>query len=892
MPRETNKAETARPGPPAREPASGEPGLEPAKIAVMKRAAFLLPCLWLVAATAAAQVPAPETFFGFRMGADRELATWDQIQRYFEVVAARSDRVIVSSLGPTTDGRTLIAGIVSSPDNLAHLADIKAANRRLADPRTLAPEDAARLAATQRAIVAIGAGIHATEVGATQASSELLYRLATATDARTLAILREVVIVLIPSLNPDGHALVVDWYTAQKGQPWEGGPMPWLYHKYAGHDLNRDAFMQNMAENRTLATAFYREWHPHVFLTQHQMGVRGPRFFAPPNYDPIDRNYDPLIWRTAGLLGHAIALRLEQDGHSGVVQNAIYDYYWPGYEDSAPLGHNTVCLLTEAASVRVATPVNIDPAELRGSTRGLPEYRPQVNFPNPWPGGAWRLRDIVEYQLSASWGLLDAVARYREEIVGNFHAMARHAIEAGRRGHPFAFVIPADQHDPLATRKLIDLLAQGAVEIQRANGPFAAGGRTYAAGTQIVFMAQPFRAYAKTLLERQDYPGRRVPGDSADRPYDVAGWTLPYQMGVAVDTVDAPFEWPPVTHVNAGAIPPGRLDGDARARDWLITAPGTAGTLALNRLLAMGLDVSWLTSATEAMGTNYPAGSLVVRGHDRATIAAVVTTLGLRAAAIRTLPAHSAPVHRARVALYRPWFDNTDEGWTRWILEQYEFPYSTITDQDIRAGDLRSRFDVVILPDIAPDRLLEGQPVGTVPPQYTGGLGDTGARNLRLFVEAGGTLVSLDGSTPFAVDLFHLPLKNVAHDGSDVFGPGSILRIELDTSNPLAYGMGNTAGAFFSSSSAWDPLPLGDGHGGPTTPATLTPFARYADRNVLMSGWLEGEQTIAGRAAAVEARVNEGRIVLLGFRAQHRAQSLGTFRLLFNALYVSEGGRD
>ena len=243
-------------------------------------------------------------------------------------------------------------------------------NQRLADPRTLPQEDARTLAATHKVVVAIGASIHASEIGGTQAANELLHSLATTDDPGLLGVLQNVVVILIPSLNPDGHRLVVDWYQKQKGTPFEGGPMPWLYHKYAGHDLNRDAFMMNMAENRNLARFFYTQWHPQVFLTMHQMGANGPRFFVPPNVDPIDPNYDPLLWRTAGLLGSAMALELQRDGKSGVVSNAMYDYYWPGYEDSAPLGHNVVCLLTEVAAVKVATPVTVAPADLARRRQG------------------------------------------------------------------------------------------------------------------------------------------------------------------------------------------------------------------------------------------------------------------------------------------------------------------------------------------------------------------------------------------------------------------------------------------------------------------------------------------------------------------------------------------
>ena len=491
-------------------------------------------CLPAAAQSVASEVASPETHFGFRMGADRQLAAADAIERYFELVAAASDRVEAVNIGPTTEGHRTIAAIVSAPENIKNLdadqeSPISASPIRERFLRRM-PE---RSAPITKSVVAIGAGIHASEVGGTQAASELLHSLATSTDPGILTVLQNVVIVLIPSLNPDGHRLVVDWYLKQRGTPYEGGPMPWLYHKYAGHDLNRDAFMLNMAENRNLARFFYTQWHPQVFLTMHQMGSNGPRFFVPPNVDPIDANYDPLIWRTAALLGSAMALELQRDGRTGVVSNAMYDYYWPGYEDSAPLGHNVVCLLTEVATVRVASPMTIGAADLRGGQKGLSEYRPQINFPDPWPGGDWTLRHIVEYDLTAVRGLLNAVSAYREQIVQNFYDMGRRAVEAGRRGGPFAFLILPEQHDLLATAKLEELLIQGGVEVHRALEPFRADGEPYPAGTDIILMAQPFRAYVKTLLERQRYPGRRAgPGGAFERPYDVAGWTLPAQMGV------------------------------------------------------------------------------------------------------------------------------------------------------------------------------------------------------------------------------------------------------------------------------------------------------------------------------------------------------------------------
>jgi hypothetical protein len=826
-------------------------------------------------------IRSPEAFFGFRMGADGQLAAWDDIQRYFGEIAQASNRVHLIDIGPTTAGRRMIGAIVSAPENIARLEDIRAVNRRLSDPRTIAgEEEARRLAADHRVVVAIGCSIHAQEVGATQMANELLHELATGTDARTLSILRDVIVILFPSLNPDGHVLVVDWLNRHRNTPYEASPMPWMSHSYAGHDLNRDAFMLNMVENRNLARFFHREWHPQVFLSLHQMGQRGPRFFVPPTYDPVNENYDPLIWRQAGLLGHAMALELERENRSGVVSNALFDYYSPGYEDSAPLGRNTICLLAEAASARGALPITVRANELVGSPRGLPEYRPQVNFPNPWPGGVWRLRDIVEYELIAARGLLDAASRYRDGLAFNFYLMGRRAIEAGRMGEPSAFLIPPGQHDRLASARLANLLIDAGVEVHASLEPFEADGQQYQEGTLVILLAQPFRAYVKTLLEPQRYPVRRAGRDGhAEPPYDAAGWTLPWQMGVSVVTVRAPFHTPAMARQVEVAVEPAHVQGEARPGHYLVDASGNAGTIAANRLLAAGLEPAWITKPEEAGGYLYPAGSLAVRHtrQSRRVIAQLAVSLGARATGVKGhVPAAHLPIRAARIGLYRPWMDNSDEGWTRWLLERHEFDAGTVTDEIVRRGQLRAGYDVIVLPDAAPNRLVAGHRDGTVPPEYSGGLGQSGLASLKAFVEEGGTLVTLNGSGALAIDLLDLPLADATREAEGFFCPGSILRLQMDASHPLAFGMVEETAAFFSDSSAYritSPQP------------GLRVPARYGDQPLLLSGWLERGETIAAHPAVVEAQVGRGRAVLIGFRAQHRGQTHATFRLLFNAIH-------
>jgi hypothetical protein len=860
----------------------------------LRAAALAFAALLSLPPAASAQVTSPDTHFGFRMGADRQLASADAIERYFELVASQSDRVRVLDIGTTTEGHRTIAALVSAAENIRNLDRIRAVNERLADPRLLPPEEAASLAASQKVVVAIGASIHASEVGASQAANELLYWLATATDPSTLDILANVVVVVIPSLNPDGHRLVVDWYEKTRGTRFEGGPMPWLYHEYAGHDINRDGFMMNLAESRNLARFLYTEWHPQVFLTMHQMEENGPRFFAPPNTDPIDLNYDPLIWRSAALLGNAMAFELQQEGRRGVVSNAKYDYYWPGFEDSVPLGHNTVCLLTEVASVDIATPVTVTESELRAGFKGLSDYRPQINFPDPWPGGRWTLRDIVEYDLTAVRGLLFAASAYREALVQNFYDMGRRAVERGEQGDPFAFILPSDQFDPSAKAKLEELLMQGAVEIHRALEPFRADGEPYPDGTDIIFLAQPYRAYVKTLLERQHYPVRRDgPDGSRERPYDVAGWTLPAQMGVKVITIERTFEPPPTSRITSTALVPQTLWGERKPSYWLVNATGNLGALAVNRLLASGIEPSWTTAPMESSGFQYAAGSLVVPYSKAAepVMASLAGTLGLRAEGIKgRMPREAQPIGRARVGLYKPWTHNIDEGWTRWVLEQYEFPFTNVTDQDIRRGSLRAQYDAIVIPGAPFERLVEGMPEGLAPPEYVGGLGDSGVEALKAFVQAGGTLICLSEATGLGIHAFNLPVRDVASGDDRVFVPGSILALDIDGTQPLGFGMEPRTAAFFAFSSAFESTAVekGDaGQGGAEAPAKVETIARYGSGDLLISGWLEGESILSGRAAIVRAAVGTGHVVLLGFPVQHRGQSLATFRFLFNALLTS-----
>ena len=834
-------------------------------------AARLCTCL-AAAAPLAAQVPTPQSVLGFRPGADSMLASWSQINDYMARLAASSPRVRLDTLGPTTQGRPYLLVTISDPGNLSRRAALMAAQRRLADPRTLDSATEAHLVASQPAVVLVSCAIHSTEIASSQMSLELAYRLAT--DSALGAALRNVVVLLVPSANPDGIDIVGDWYRRTRGTPYDGSSPPWLYHAYVGHDNNRDWFMLTQAETRHLTRVLYRMWFPEVVYDIHQMGANGSRLFLPPFDDPLNPNLDGALVEAISHVGTAMASALADAGRAGVEHRARFDLWWHGGNRSAPVRHNMIGILSEAASARIASPVQQRPGDLRQPARG-------TNYPLPWPGGWWRLRDIVDYELVASEALVRLASNERAEFVRRFVGAGRRAVEAGRSESPRFYLIPPSQRDEGARVQLANLLLATGIEMSRARAPFTAEGRSYPAGTLVIPLAQPFRAHVKDLFERQAYPERRLyPGGPLVPPYDVTGWTLPLTMAVTVDSVRGSLS-ADLEPVDTLAVTPGRVAGTGDV--VLLANRSNAEATAVWRALAGGAVVELTTAPFDAAGRTWPEGTLVVRGA-RAALDRAAAELGFEAAAVPRLPsaAGALTLRRApRVGLYRSWNGSMDEGWTRWVLERLGVPYASLTDSAARAGNLRSRFDVVILPSESPGQIRNGRPAGSAPPEYTGGLGAAGAEALRAFLQAGGTVVALDQASLFAIEDLAAPATVILggrgpRDGQTVSrfsAPGSIFEVVVDRAHPVASGMDSTAAIFFESSPILDAAPGG---------RAIASYRR--EGSPLLSGFVQGGEMLAGRAALIEAPVGAGRVILFGFSPQHRAQTNGTFKLLTNSI--------
>lgn len=743
-------------------------------------------------------VPAPASHFGFQVGADRSLANWNDLTAYFEAVARVSDRVVVDTLGATTIGQPMVMLTITSPENHARLDELHEVQMKLADPRKVSgPAEAEDLLKRGRAVVLITHGIHATEVGGPQMAARLVYRMATSTDPEILEILDEVIFLDIPSLNPDGTQWVTNWYNRWVGTEYEAAPLPWLYHFYTGHDNNRDWYAFTQVETRLTVEKAHNAWHPQIVHDIHQTGAAGARIFFPPFIDPYEPNIDPGLIAGVNQLGSYMAAELTGRNMPGAVIHQRYDAFTPAraYQHY----HGGVRILSETASARIATPVEISTQELRTGRTGDMTVA-SWNYPWPWMGGEWGLGDIVDYMEAGALALLKNAARNRSYWLENFYHINQRAVEGWDRW-PEAWVIPAGQENASGLAYLLRILTTGDVEVHQSLSPFEVDGRIFPRGSYVIPTAQPYGSFAQTMLEIQEYPDlREYPGGPPLRPYDVTAHTLP----LLTDVEALPVE----------TLPPLAISEPIPIPDWEFSLPE-----------------------------------------------------GLQGA--------DAP----RIGIYKSWQEPIEEGWTRWTFDQNGLAYDTIHDARIRAGNLRDDYDVILFQNQRPASIREGFSPGELPPEYTGGVGEAGVRALVNFVRGGGRVVAVEEAADFFIDILDLHIGNAVErlPPEDFFIPGSILRVELENGHPVNRGQGTETPAWFwTSSRAFDLL-----EPGPTV------VARYADRDLLMSGWLSGGEYLAGRPAVVEAKVGGGSVVLFGFQPDYRGQTVMTWPLLFNAL---EGG--
>jgi hypothetical protein len=870
-------------------------------------ARFAIACLLLVLAAYQARprsqtapaVTSPREQFGAAIGDDYFLASYAQFEDYWKRLDAESDRVRVVPIGATVEGRTQWMAIVSSPENLANLDRYRDISRRLALADGLTDDDARRLAESGKAIVWIDGGLHADEVLGVQQLIETVYQLANASDAETLRVLRDVIVLAVHA-NPDGHALVGDWYMRERDPRRRTvSGLPRLYHRYAGHDLNRDFYLASQPETINMNRVLYREWFPQIVYDHHQPGPPGTVMFAPPFGGPVNHVFDPLVLPSIELLGAAMHARFAAEGKAGVTMRggSTYSMWWNGGLRTTAYFHNQIGLLTE--TIGSPTPGEIPFVAAR--------QVPSVDLPHPIAPGPWRFRQSVEYSISANRAVLDAASRYRETLLVNAYRMGRNSIERGsgdsgiapprssaagdepRRPAPRLYVLPADQPDFLTATKFVDALLKAGVTVHRATRTFPAAGRNFPAGSYVVRTAQAFRPHIVDMFEAQEHSDDRSIGGGAAEPYDITGWTLAFQMGVRFDrifdSIDGPFE--ALTEVT---VPAGVITGAAKPVGYLIAHHQNDAFLLVNRLLKNGEPVWWLRDRT--IGSSDGTGSIYVStGPDTASVLQqAARELGVSANGVASVPQGEAlRLRPVRVGLWDRYGGSTTSGWIRWILERFEFPFELVFAQQLDAGQLAERFDVLIFPDDAVPGRREPEPEG-VPEEFrqtTGAISRSRTvPQLKAFVERGGTVIAIGDATVLVESLVPGISNGLAgsargDDGSGraaVLIPGSLLRASVDNRVPLGYGFAREVDMMFDRSPVFAASRASRG---------LRQIAWFGDEPPLRSGFARGQQHLRGRLAIVEAEVGSGRVLLVGPEITFRAQPHGTFKFLFNGIHSS-----
>ncbi|MBD3415384.1 MAG: hypothetical protein GF421_13270 [Candidatus Aminicenantes bacterium] len=855
-----------------------------------KRLIFVCMALLLIPFVLSAQTH-PEEFLGYKVGADRKLADYSQITEYFQKLDEESDKIKVLTIGESTLGKPIIMAVITEEENMAQLDTYTQITKKLRNTRGLSPEQAKDLAQKGKAILLMTCNIHSTEIASSQMSMELAYDLVTGnTPFNTEQALQDVIVLLVPSTNPDGEQMVTEWYRKHVGTKYEGSRMPWLYHHYAGHDDNRDWFMFNLKETRAVTKVLYHDWIPQIHIDEHQMGSTGARLFIPPFKDPPVPTIHPLLWRGVALCGMNMAYDLQKNGFKGVVHGRSFTGWWIGACDDTSWLHNCIGLLSEMASVRVATPIYIEPNELPDSY-----VEKRLQFPDPWMGGWWRLRDLVEYELTLSKSLVKTAHLHKQDLLFNFYKMCKDAVEIREPGQPFAFVISKDQRDYPTTLRMLEILHFGGVEIHQAKKDFVADGKVFPAGSFVVLMSQPYRPYAQSLLEKQEYPNiRQYPGGPPEPPYDNAGWTLPLQMGVTSEQIDTPFE---TELIKLDEIPDPNIQPPSQEVPYIVLdSKKNASYSVVFGLLKSNPKVFRAQGPVNGDGFHACFGSFLVENTPQVQkdLPLLLEKWNVQAHSINDISEiKKSPVKNSKIALYQSWKSNMDEGWTRYVLDDLEVPYTTIHNKDFKdkkdqPADLNEIFDVIIFASESPDIIKMGKPdpksryaryYTEGPPEYEGGIGKQGVEALKNFVAKGGILVTLNDACELVIEEFNPPVSNSLEgvSRSQFFCPTSILKLEVNKRSPIGYGMTAEKAAVFSRSKAFRTSI-------PDMEWDRTVVASYPKKDILLSGWLLGEDTLSRKAAVVDVKYKKGRFVLIGIRCQHRAQSHGTYKFLLNAL--------
>ncbi len=866
--------------------------------------------LTLTCAVQGQTITKPEDFLGFKPGADFHLANYEQAIGYFEKIASQSRRMQIFDMGETSEGKRQKYAIISSEENMANLEKYRLINEKLTMSRGISKEDAEKMADEGKAIVWIDCGLHATEASPAQHALQLAYDMVSGEDRKT-KLIRENVIFLLVFANPDGMTMVADWYMKNVGTKYEKARLPELYMKYAGHDNNRDSYIANLKEIQNMNRVTCQVWYPEILYNLHETAPFPARIWLPPESEPMNPNVHAIIIRWKNLIGSAMGKAFAEEEKPGAISRVTFDSWYPGYVTQFVDGHNIPSILTETANFGLATPnfytLNEFPEAYQDLTKG-------VFYPNPWEGGWWRLGDAVAYNLTASKAVLETAAKYKHEFLFNKWKMAADVIEKFANEPPYGWIIPADQRDENSTILMLNRFILNGVEVYTADENFEHNGIKYSKGSYIIPTSQPFGYYVKNIMERQEYPdlkkythlwqgvvGRVKTTKDPIRAYDAAGWTVPLQMGVKHKPISKPLAVK-TTRIKEAVADEGSIKQSGS--HYVLSHADNGSFIAVNQILAAGGKVGYAQKQFTLSGKSYAAGTFVIEAGsiNAQKLREIVKATNAKLVGGR-VPVEITPYQKAKVGLYKSWRASMDAGWISLILDRFEFPYKQLENAEIIAGELNDRYDVIILPDMRGNTIVTGMPKMSTLPDFVGGITDQGLDNLKAFVKNGGVLICNEASVDFAIKEFDIPLVSVLKGTkpTEFNCPGSILKMNYNTSHKGGFGMPENGSAYVSGAAAYKMVPDTIRSASVKAPANgkngkpdykleekemkYNVFASYPDESLLLSGMIHGEDLVKKHATVLEVPVEKGNLILMGFNFHNRAQSYATFKLLFNNLY-------
>ena len=906
---------------------------------------FLLIALMATQALTQDKITTPKEHFGFNIGDDYFLANFTQTAAYWKKLAQESNRMVLVEIGKTAEERPMFMAIITSPENHERLDRYKEISRHLALAEGLTDEEARALASEGRVVVWIDGGLHGTEVLGAQQLIELVYQMVSRDDLETMRVLKDVIILAVLS-NPDGMELVSNWYMREP-EPTNRSTrdLPRLYHKYVGHDNNRDFYMSTQPETEAINRILYREWYPQIAYNHHQTGPAGTVLFAPPFRDPFNYCFDPLVPLGIELVGAAMHNRFVVEGKPGATMRsgARYSTWWNGGLRTTVYFHNIIGILTE--TIGNPTPMDIP---------FLPNRQIASNdLPAPIAPQKWHFHQSVEYSITADRAVLDVASKHRQDFLFNIYRMGKNAIERGNRdnwtiipkyiveiqekikkdkakmigsgrskGYPLkyyrmlfdpanrdprGYIIPSNQPDFLTATKFVNTLIKNGITIHQATRSFKVAGKSYSSGSYVVKTAQAFRPHLLTMFEPQNYPDDiPYPGAPPTPTYDNAGWTLAFQMGVEFDRIHEGFDGPFEKLLDLVKTPAGTVARGRDATGFLLDHRVNDSFIAINRLLRSKEEVYWLKQPFQTNAKNYPAGTIYIPEKPSSIVPklkSMAEEIGLNFEGTKSKPAGKAfrlrPVH---IGLWDRYGGSMPSGWVRWLFEQFEFPYEVVYPQNMDAGDLARKYDVLIFmsgaipwrgrQEISRFRMFSQPKPEDIPQEYHDRLGNITAKKtipkLLEFLKQGGTMLTIGSSTNMG---FHAGLPVANHlleklqDGTEkplprekYFVPGSILQVRVDNTNPLAHGMPERVDVTFNFSPVFKLKPE-------ASLKAVRPVAWFDSNKPLRSGWAWGQHYLEGGVAVIEADVGKGKLFLFGPEITFRAQPHGTFKFLFNGIY-------